>query len=256
MEIVDCFLFFNEIDMLMFRLKELNDFVDFFILVESNHTFSGNPKELFYENNKHLFSAYNHKIISIAIKGKEDVSAWDRETMQRNAVTQGLKLLDLNKDDIIILSDCDEIPNPKLLKKVKNEDITWIRNIYSLEQDFYYYNLNSLKLNYWVISKIFRYGEISISKRTPQEIRHTQTIKITDGGWHFSYFGSPEKIRTKIESFSHTEFNDEQYKNLITIEQNIELKKDLFFRSNEDLIHCEIDEKKLPKNYKMLLNTK
>jgi len=256
MEIVDCFLFFNEIDMLLFRLKELNDYVDYFVLVESDHTFSGNPKELFYENNKHLFSAYNHKIIHIAIKGKEDVSAWERETMQRNAVTQGLKLLDLTKDDIIILSDCDEIPNPELLKKVRNENVIWQNHIYSLEQDFYYYNLNSLKLNYWTMSKIFRYGEISISKRTPQEIRYTQMFQITDGGWHFSYFGSPEKIKYKIQSFSHQEFNNENYTDLEKIKNQIDTKQDLFYRNNEEIINCEIDESKLPVNYKLLLNIK
>ena len=49
MKIVDCFLFYNELDLLKFKLKELNDIVDYFVLIESKYTFVGNEKELYYE---------------------------------------------------------------------------------------------------------------------------------------------------------------------------------------------------------------
>ena len=55
MKIIDCFIFYNELDMLTYRLNILNDVVDYFVLVESNHTFVGKEKPLFYQDNKHLF---------------------------------------------------------------------------------------------------------------------------------------------------------------------------------------------------------
>ena len=65
MKIIDCFLFYNELELLKFKLKELNDIVDYFVLIESKYTFVGNEKELYYEKNKVLFSEYNHKIIHV-----------------------------------------------------------------------------------------------------------------------------------------------------------------------------------------------
>jgi beta-1,4-mannosyl-glycoprotein beta-1,4-N-acetylglucosaminyltransferase len=258
MKIIDCFLFFNELEMLLFRLKELNNFVDYFVLVESEYTFSGNTKELYYKNNKELFAEYNHKIIHVVEKDFDLIlycSAWEREASQRNAIQKGLDELNLSDDDVIIISDCDEIPNTVYLEKIKYQPKILVKpaQINVLEQDFYYYNLMSKKAIKWLMSKVVSYQLIKYGC-TPQTIRHTYHNIIENGGWHFSYFGSPEKIRTKIESFSHTEFNDEQFKNLNTIEQNIELKKDLFFRSNEEIINYEINELELPKNYKMLLN--
>jgi beta-1,4-mannosyl-glycoprotein beta-1,4-N-acetylglucosaminyltransferase len=258
MKIIDCFLFFNELEMLSFRLKELNNFVDYFVLVESEYTFSGNTKELYYRNNKELFAEYNHKIIHVVEKDFDLIlyySAWEREASQRNAIKKGLDELNLSDDDVIIISDCDEIPNTIYLEQIKYQPKILVKpaQINVLKQDFYYYNLFSKKANKWLMSKVVSYQLIKYGC-TPQTIRHTYDNIIENGGWHFSYFGSAEKIRTKIESFSHTEFNDEQFKNLNTIERNIELKKDLFFRSNEEIINCEINELELPKNYKMLLN--
>ena len=65
--IVDCFTFYNELEMLYYRLSLLNDYVDHFVLVESNQTFAGNTKRLFYNENKHLFEKYNHKIIHVTV---------------------------------------------------------------------------------------------------------------------------------------------------------------------------------------------
>ena len=63
MKIIDSFIFYNELDMLKYRLSLLNDYVDYFVLVESNYTHSGKLKELFYEKNKELFAEFNHKIV-------------------------------------------------------------------------------------------------------------------------------------------------------------------------------------------------
>ena len=65
MKIIDCFLFNNELKLLELRLKELYNYVDYFILVESEFYFSGNNKPLHYHNNKNKFSEYNNKIIHV-----------------------------------------------------------------------------------------------------------------------------------------------------------------------------------------------
>ena len=66
-KIIDCFTFYNELDMLTYRLNILNDIVDYFVLVEATHTHVGKEKPLFYKENKHLFEKFNHKIIHIVV---------------------------------------------------------------------------------------------------------------------------------------------------------------------------------------------
>jgi beta-1,4-mannosyl-glycoprotein beta-1,4-N-acetylglucosaminyltransferase len=63
MKVYDCFTFFNELDLLEIRLNELNDVVDYFVLVESKRSFQNKPKECHYLNNKDRFEKFNHKII-------------------------------------------------------------------------------------------------------------------------------------------------------------------------------------------------
>jgi beta-1,4-mannosyl-glycoprotein beta-1,4-N-acetylglucosaminyltransferase len=58
-KIYDCFIFFNELDLFRLRLNILNDTVDYFVIVESTVTFSGNFKELVYENNKELIKRFS-----------------------------------------------------------------------------------------------------------------------------------------------------------------------------------------------------
>ena len=114
MKIIDCFLFYNELELLKFKLKELNDIVDYFVLIESKYTFVGNEKELYYEKNKVLFSEYNHKIIHVIHDHNATTensprddglpNAWYNEKEQRFYGTKGISKLDLADDDLIILA--------------------------------------------------------------------------------------------------------------------------------------------------------
>ena len=132
MKIIDCFTFYNELGLLKYRLDTLYDIVDNFILVEATTTHSGNPKELFYEKNKHLYQKYQDKIIHIIVDDMpKTTSTHIPENFQRVCISRGFK--NLNKDDILIISDLDEIPNPTLLEKLK---IDGLQGGYSLKQDF------------------------------------------------------------------------------------------------------------------------
>jgi beta-1,4-mannosyl-glycoprotein beta-1,4-N-acetylglucosaminyltransferase len=125
--IFDCFTFFNELEILDIRLNTLNDYVDYFVLVEATKTHSGKEKELYYLKNKEKFKKFEDKIIHVIVddmperkEGQDEVSyRWQLENFQRNAIMRGLK--NCKDDDIIIISDADEIPNPKKFEEIKEK---------------------------------------------------------------------------------------------------------------------------------------
>lgn len=213
MKIIDCFTFYNELDMLELRLNELYDVVDYFVLVESIKTFVRNDKELYFENNKGRFSKFLDKIIHIIVKDNIPQSSdpWVVEHHQRRCIDIGIKQLNLNNDDIIIITDVDEIPDSKTLLYVKNNNL--INGDYVLEFDLYYYNLNCKMRKKWKHPKIINYecyyNEYNCD---PEGVRNNETDSlpvIKNGGWHLSFFGDIEFIKNKIRNFSHQEYNNE-----------------------------------------------
>ena len=114
MKIIDCFIFYNELDLLKYRLNLLNNIVDYFIIVESTHTFIGKEKKLFFNENKHLFENFADKIIHIIVDDLpykyNDVNisrnnVWNNEFFQRNAISRGINYIkDLAQSDLIIIS--------------------------------------------------------------------------------------------------------------------------------------------------------
>ena len=114
MKIYDCFIFNHEIELLEIRLNILNDYVDKFIITEGDKTFSGLPKESNYLKNKKKFKKWEDKIIHNPIKIPELKIPWEREIFSRNAMID----LDVFEDnDLLIMSDSDEIPNPLIIKE-------------------------------------------------------------------------------------------------------------------------------------------
>src|SRR5579884_2037055 len=108
--IFDAFLFFDELKILKLRLEELGDVVDRFVLVESTRTFSNRSKPLHFLDNQHLFRKYASKIRHVVVEDMPEryESAWDVEAFQRNAILRGIE--GAAPDDLIIISDVDEIP--------------------------------------------------------------------------------------------------------------------------------------------------
>ena len=134
----DCFLFYNEIDMLKYRLNLLKETVDCFVILEATHTFAGNPKELYFK--KEDFLEYNilHVLIDdfpyLDHPTKDQV--WKNEKYQRNCMSRIFN--ELQPDDYILINDVDEIPDPETLKTIKKENVLQIGQF---QKDFYYYNL-------------------------------------------------------------------------------------------------------------------
>jgi beta-1,4-mannosyl-glycoprotein beta-1,4-N-acetylglucosaminyltransferase len=263
-QIIDCFIFYNEIDLLKYRLQTLKDIVHKFIIVESTHTFTGKekPKNLLLGElaKKHQFlKDLEDKIIIISVTmpyiyPNIDINSgqqWKNEHHQRNCIANGITQLgnELKDEDILIISDVDEIPDRNTLKDIINGKVEVTFN--SLEMDFYYYNLNNKIKGNWTLAKILTYGKYKELNKQFSDIREIKNLKlILKGGHHLSYFGNEEFIKNKIENFSHQELNKSEYTNLDKIKDRIANNKDLYDRSYSKIQNIKIEENTyLPENY-------
>ena len=237
--IVDCFTFFNELDMLECRLAYLDQHVDKFVLVEASITHSGKPKPYYFEENQSRYSKYLDKIIHVKLEidpseydwnydhrlGFKNAS-WQVENRQRNGILAGIK--DLPQDAVIMVSDLDEIPNsaaiPRAVRLLAQKESV------ALETRQFYYNLSQCLIEPWPATVL------TIANRTqrlsPQLMRDRKNsmLWVRDGGWHLTYFGSPETIRNKIMNFAHREYNNEQYTDLDYIESRVQQGAELYGR--------------------------
>jgi beta-1,4-mannosyl-glycoprotein beta-1,4-N-acetylglucosaminyltransferase len=251
MKIIDSFIFFNELDILEIRLEELYDVVDYFILVEGNLTFTGKNKELFYENNKKRYEKYCDKIIHIILNDYPITNdPWVREKYQRNQINNGIKKLELNDDDIIIISDVDEIPNSDILSSIKNLSLLIEKNlIYSLVMILYYYSIEYTTERLWYHVKLLSYYKY-IQYNLPENIRCSPYDKlINNGGWHISYYGDSNFIINKLESFSEQQANNSRNKDINFLNEC--LINGLLFFNNEQLIKISKESNNnLPKELK------
>jgi len=260
-KIIDCFTFYNEFDLLDYRLNILDKHVDYFILVESTHTFVGKEKPLLYNENKELFKKFNHKIIHIIVDdfphkfpniNFEKEEQWVNENFQRNCISRGLDKINLNDEDIITITDLDEIPNPKLLNEIKENKVNIDTAI--IEMDFYYYNLNSKMDHQWHYSKITSYKNYIKLGLSLEQIRQNMSFEvIKNAGWHLSYFMDENLIKNKIINFAHQEYNNDNFININKIKERINNHRDLFDRPIE-VTNIDIkDNDNLPPYYDIYL---
>jgi hypothetical protein len=135
-------------------------------------------------------------------------------------------------------------------------DYDFDREIFGLLQDFYYYNLETRhKETQWGFPRILSYRELE-ALGGPQVAR---TMGLGNqfyarAGWHFSYFGGADRIKKKITSFSHQEYNKPEIVDSSHIEKSIAGGHDLFDRDFISLGHVPIDSNdNLPENYELLL---
>jgi len=205
MRIFDCFTFFQELDLLKIRCEELKELDITHVLVEAPTTFTGNKKALhFHENRKH-FSNYNIHQFNAHLPNNGN--AWDNEKAQRNGIIMALSMMRAEDDDIVIISDLDEIPKAEVIKNYAPDD-----ELTALKIDTYRYYLNCLegKQN-WIMPRICKFKYLK--DKTPDDVRNSgYEHTIGNAGWHFSYIGSEQDVRYKIESFSHTELNTDEFK--------------------------------------------
>ncbi len=236
MKTFDCFMYFDEETVLDLRLNALDRFVDYFVIVESIYTHRGDKRKLRFNHkkfekfkNKIIYLIYDENPINIEKISDDDnesekskkyiLNAAFRENGQRNFILKGLDIAE--NDDMILISDVDEIPN------LENIDFNKVnQKLILFKQDMFYYKFN-LKLPnlIWTGTKACRKKYF----QTPQWLRNVKDRKyplyrldtffsntkyisikfINDGGWHFSNIKTAAEIEHKLKSYLHHREFDE-----------------------------------------------
>ena len=253
MKIYDCFSYWDEDLLLELRLNTLNNFVDFFVIVEGNKTWQNNPKKFRFDLNK--FPKFKDKIIYIPVKDMPDGdNPYLRENFQRNCILRGL--INSSENDLIIISDLDEIPNPNVISNFK------LNMRYAVfKQSHFYYKLNlQSQINpSWFGSRIC----VKKYLNSPQWLRNLKFKKrswwridkyrlnniIENGGWHFCNLKQPSELLYKYKNMAETNdpyFTknkiDNKYLSVKQIEDSIEKGKNLVGK-NEHFKRIKIDDR-------------
>ena len=275
MKTYDCFIFFNELDLLELRLNVLNDCVDYFVIVESAITFQGESKEFIFEKNKDRFAKFKNKIIHFKV-GKYDFDFaelpyiktpqseddlvlnkiykfiddcphfdkntqfwWGNDFFQRECIGRGLAVANPAPDDLILISDVDEIPNPETIIEYRARLLP--ESLLSFRQHEFCYYLNYYHNSDWVGTCCFLYGAYqnvslnSIRFSTKRDEGLAPQI-VDNGGWHFTSIGGVEAIKKKIQSWGHKEFNTTSTLNRVNY--NVRHGFDLFRRPGFGKLKC------------------
>ena len=227
MKIIDCFMYYDEDLVLDIRLNVLDKYVSNFVICEANFNHNGTKRDLKFDIKN--FSKFKEKIIYLPLRQQpqnlrivenhDDIhlknskildNAVLRENFQRNYLQSAIKNFD--NDDLIIISDLDEIPN--LEKFVYKANLTFF------EQKMFFYKFNLVQKDFiW-------YGSRACKKKhllNPQWLRNIRSKKyplwklniyfskkkynsvnfIKDGGWHFTNIKKPEEIDYKMKNYLH-----------------------------------------------------
>ena len=223
-------MFFDEEMLLDLRLNIMDKYVDKFVITEATYMHSGKSKKLFFDINK--FSKFKDKIIYIVVNkqptdlleinendsddeklSKKTDNAKKREVLQINKTQNGF--INADPDDIIIISDLDEIPNLKEIdfKKIKQKLIFFKQKMFYYKLNLFYKSLN------WYGTKACRkknlitpeYLRSSKNKKYPlwrfdvlfSKFKYNSIHFVKNGGWHFSNIRKPEDLEKKMQNFLH-----------------------------------------------------
>ena len=248
-------MYYDEDLIIDLRFNILNKYITEFIIVESKFTHSGEKRELLFDINK--YSMFKKKINYIVLENEPEnletiydkdtpdkknskyiMNALKRENFQRNAITKGLK--EINPDDLILISDVDEIPDLSNLNLNNIND-----EIILFKQNFYYYKFNlKLENSPWLGTKACKYKIL----KSPQWLRNIKDKKypfwrldvlfsdkkysnikfIENGGWHFSNMKSPADIEKKMKTYLHHREYDINPLGEEKIKQIIKSKKSIY----------------------------
>jgi len=242
--IIDATIFYNELNMLNMRLRELNHVVDTFVICEALQTHAGHLKPIHFQLNHQHFKPFLPKIRNLVVDlehpstGTRSDVAWSRENRQRAALIEGLKKLELDENDIVLIGDVDEIPNTKTLEKWKRDGLP--AAIVTCMQRMFYYNFQCEFTQLWEGTVATTWKQILMQKQNVQWFRDNKgyflkfpnlkedSKQLAEGGWHCSYFGDVPFIINKLKNFAHVEFSEGDYVNPVKITEKIQNCQDMF----------------------------
>jgi len=202
--IYDVFLFHGELDILEIRLNVLDKVIDKFVICEAKQAFNGLPEKSYYQENKERFKKWEDKIINFQFDLMADPEIVKQAQESKNTsfgnpywmkVYYAMEMIrkpleNCKDDDIIYISDADEIWNPDL--KISDD------KIYGFKQLVYYYRLNNRCSEDWTGTICLTYNRLK--NEIINNIKQKGEIKLENGGWHFTYQGGENEVRRKVQS--------------------------------------------------------
>lgn len=222
--LIDCCAFFQENDTFLLRYSTLSPYVDKFVVLEARESHRGTPRALEFAH-AHLPNVRYIVLDSYNIMGNDDASAEKRDWYGRDYLTYYCGAL---SNDLVMLSDLDEIPNLAPLDMNQIQQIASYDNVFVFEQYLSYYYIN-WRTNYkWYGTKLAMrksFNQLGDIRRMHKD----QCIVIPDGGWHASYLGGVGAIQKKLENFCHADMVAGS-NNIENILMSIAQGKDLFNR--------------------------
>jgi glycosyltransferase involved in cell wall biosynthesis/predicted O-methyltransferase YrrM len=248
-KIIDSFLFNGEFEMLKMRLDYYYDTIDYFLICESDYTQMGQKKDLTYPLNSHLFDAYKDKIRYIVYSPTQE----DIEKVKTNSFHLENLHIDYTRATALELSDAstmtmvsgvDEFPKKEVLPEMWNRCKDMVMDAVSCKMRTYYYSpLCELDIEC--------YATTAVNHNTLRDVNRLSDLRkytfncphIEDGGWHLSFFHTPELIQRKIQIFAHSEYNNDDTTNLENIKYRMYNCLDVLNRPEIKIIkHEEIKD--------------
>lgn len=249
--------FLNEVDLLEVRLRELEGLVDVHVIAESPRTYAGAEKPLHFAEQRHRFDPWLDSIRYVVTTRLESVThqrfgdrvRWQRENGQRAALAEGLD--GLEPDDVVILSDVDEIPRRStVLRYIAGR----AHQLVAPPLPMYLYR-TGLRIVQPQASLLRMCRGGLLLKNTPEQVRRmpTRPFQVTERhasdaarwGWHMSYFGGVEAIRYKVGQAAHPEEDIPAWLERHVLEECIREGRDHRLNRRHSMEH--VDPASLPK---------
>jgi beta-1,4-mannosyl-glycoprotein beta-1,4-N-acetylglucosaminyltransferase len=216
-QVIDCFKFFNELRVLNWRLHELDPVVDRFLLLEATKTYTGSDKPLYFAENAARFVRFRHKIIHIVVDDLPDHGGhWDRDCYQSLCIyTRGLSRLNLADDDILVLSDLDEVVDPRVILDIKAGRLSLDKRPLRVRPAWFLYNWGcyfgpshhaSILITTFKRLRILTWPNAWFRRFQDDDPPNSGgSYELLERGWHASYFMSPKAILYKLNSYAHAD---------------------------------------------------
>ena len=239
-KIIDCITFFDNTLMFELRFNILKDYVDYFVICESNFDHRNNPKKLNFDLG--FLNEKKVKYVAMSDPFPKNTNIWENQAIQREFLLNFAKSF-TEEDDYIFFSDPDEIPAPNILHnfELKKKYGIFFQNFFNFK-----FNLFNPHESPWEGTRVCKIKNLKSIDFMREKVRYKnlkynflrldkeKNIEVfNNGGWHFNNIMQPEKISLKLKTFAHSEFSNEQFSNVDIIKTKIEKKIDLFERGHK-----------------------
>lgn len=252
--VYDCFTYNGEFEVLQTRLHELSKEVDCFVIVEATRTFAGDSKTLKLDLSAPELAPFVGRIRYVVVDDMPDdppgvrpedvvcdwfndppkTGFWLREKFQRNQIMHGLG--DAQPDDLIMVSDADEIPRANAVRWMSQQPFD---KVFGLELRLYYFYANYRNVEGTESNVVWSAAAPCqwLEQGTPDQLRmgvrtgKFSTLRLQDAGWHLSYLGmDEEQVQRKIRGFAHQEYNNADFLQGMDLKAIVRSGRDIYGR--------------------------